>query len=172
MELIDGKVRIRTLRYADREQLTKLANNKKIWLNVRDMFPHPYTFEDAEKFIDSVKQQDPQVTFAIEYDFKFVGAIGMVLQRDVYRFSAELGYWIGEPYWGKGITTRAVRLLCDYAFNKLNMEKLFAGVFQGNEGSKKVLEKCGFQLEGIARKAVFKNNKFLDEYRYGKMREE
>lgn len=172
MELIDGKVRIRTLRYADREQLTKLANNKKIWLNVRDMFPHPYTFEDAEKFIDSVKQQDPQVTFAIEYDFKFVGAIGMVLQRDVYRFSAELGYWIGEPYWGKGITTRAVRLLCDYAFNKLNIEKLFAGVFQGNEGSKKVLEKCGFQLEGIARKAVFKNNKFLDEYRYGKMREE
>lgn len=170
MELIEGKVRIRTLRYADREQLTKLANNKKIWLNVRDMFPHPYTIEDAEKFIDMVKLQDPQVTFAIEYDFKFVGAIGMVLQQDVYRFSAELGYWIGEPYWGKGITTLAVRLICDYAFNKLNMEKLFAGVFQGNEGSKKVLEKCGFQLEGIAKKAVFKNNTFLDEYRYGKVK--
>ncbi len=170
MELIEGKVRIRTLRYADREQLTVLANNKKIWLNVRDMFPHPYTFEDAEKFIDSVKQQDPQVTFAIEYDFKFVGAIGMVLQRDVYRFSAELGYWIGEPYWGKGIATKALTLMCNYAYDELNMEKLFAGVFEGNEGSKKVLEKCGFQLEGIARKAVYKNNKFLDEYRYGKVK--
>ena len=171
MELIEETVRLRTLRYADRQQLAKLANNKKIWLNVRDMFPHPYTFEDAEKFIDTVKQQDPEVTFAIQYEFKFVGAIGMVLQRDVYRFSAELGYWIGEPFWGKGITTRAVRLICDYAFNNLNMEKMFAGVFQGNEASKKVLEKCGFELEGIARKAVYKNNKFLDEYRYGKVKE-
>ena len=171
MELIEETVRLRTLRYADRQQLAKLANNKKIWLNVRDMFPHPYTFEDAEKFIDTVKQQDPEVTFAIQYEFKFVGAIGMVLQRDVYRFSAELGYWIGEPFWGKGITTRAVRLICAYAFNNLNMEKMFAGVFQGNEASKKVLEKCGFELEGIARKAVYKNNKFLDEYRYGKVKE-
>ena len=171
MELIEGKVRLRMLRYADRQQLAKLANNKKIWLNVRDMFPHPYTFKDAEEFIDMAKQQDPQVTFAIEYDFKFAGAIGMVLQRDVYRFSAELGYWIGEPYWSKGIATMAVGLLCDYAFNNLNMEKMFAGIFQGNEASKKVLEKCGFQLEGVARKAVYKNNKFLDEYRYGKVRE-
>lgn len=171
MELIDGKARIRPLRYADSERLARLANNKKIWLKVRDMFPHPYTVADAEKFIDSVKQQDPQVTFAIEFDFKFVGAIGLVLQQDVYRFSAELGYWIGEPYWGQGIATKAVKLLCRYAFDNLKIEKLFAGVFEGNEGSKKVLEKCGFQLEGISQKAVFKDKKFLDEYRYGKVKE-
>jgi len=170
MELVEGKVRIRPLRYADRERLAKLANNKKIWLNVRDMFPHPYTIEDAEKFIDTVKQRDPPVTFAIEYDFKFVGAIGLVLQQDVYRFSAEIGYWMGEPYWGKGIATQAVSLLSKYAFEELNMEKLFAGVFEGNEGSKKVLLKCGFQQEGIAKKAIFKNKKFMDELRFGKVR--
>jgi len=170
MELVEGKVRIRPLRYADRERLAKLANNKKIWLNVRDMFPHPYTIEDAEKFIDTVKQRDPQVTFAIEYDFKFVGAIGLVLQQDVYRFSAEIGYWMGEPYWGKGIATQAVSLLSKYAFEELNMEKLFAGVFEGNVGSKKVLLKCGFQQEGIAKKAIFKNKKFMDELRFGKVR--
>lgn len=171
MELVEGKVRIRPLRYADRERLAKLANNKKIWLNVRDMFPHPYTIEDAEKFIDTVKRHNPQVTFAIEYDFKFVGAIGLVPQQDVYRFSAELGYWIGEPHWGKGIATQALTLICNYAFDEMKIEKLFAGVFDGNEGSKKVLIKCGFQQEGIAQKAVFKNNKFIDEYRFGKVKE-
>lgn len=170
MELAEGNVRIRPLRYADRERLAKLANNKKIWLNVRDMFPYPYTIENAEKFIDTVKQLDPQVTFAIEHDFKFVGAVGLVLQQDVYRFSAEIGYWIGESYWGKGIATQALSLLCKYAFDELKMEKLFAGVFDGNEGSKRVLLKCGFHQEGIARKAVFKNNKFIDEYRFGKVK--
>ena len=169
MELIAENVRLRPLRYADRERLAKLANNKKIWLNVRDMFPHPYTIADAEKFIDSVKQQDPQVTFAIEYDFKFAGAVGLVLQKDVYRYSAEIGYWIGEPFWGKGIATHAVKLLCKYAHDELKMVKLFAGVFGGNEASKQVLLKNGFQLEGVAHKAVFKNKQFIDEYRYGKI---
>jgi len=169
MELIEGNTRLRPLRYADRKSLASLANNKKIWNNLRDMFPFPYQFEDAEKFIESVKNQDPQVTFAIEFEYKFVGVIGIVLQHDVYRKSAEIGYWIGEPFWNHGIVTTAVSLMTTYAFGQLKLKKLFAGIFEGNEGSKKVLEKCGYQLEGIARKAVFKNNKFLDEYRYGKM---
>ena len=155
------------MRYADRQRLAALANNKKIWNNLRDMFPFPYQVEDAEKFIDSVKNQEPQVTFAIEFEYKIVGVIGLVLQPDVYRKSAEIGYWIGEPYWNKGIVTTAVGLLTKYAFENLKLEKLFAGIFEGNEGSKRVLEKCGYELEGIARKAVFKNNIFLSEYRYG-----
>lgn len=170
MELVDGKVRLRPLRYADREHLAELANNKKIWNNLRDMFPYPYTLEDADKFLDSVKQQEPQVTLAIEYDFQFVGVIGLVLQPDVYKKGAEIGYWIGEPFWGKGIATQALNLASDYAFETLAFERLYAGVFEGNEASKRVLEKCGFQLEGISRKAVFKNNKLIDEYRYGKLR--
>jgi len=167
MELIEEKVRLRPLRYADKERLAKLANNKKIWNNLRDMFPYPYTQEDAVKFLDSVKQQEPQVTFAIEYEFSFAGVLGLFLQTDVYCKSAEIGYWIGEPFWGKGITTSAVKLAVTYGFETLNLNRLFAGIFEGNEASKRVLEKCGFQLEGIFRNAVFKNNKILDEYRYG-----
>ncbi len=171
MELIGEKVRLRPLRYADKERLAKLANNKKIWNNLRDMFPYPYTLEDAVKFLDSVKQQDPQLTFAIEYEFSFAGVIGLVLQSDVYCKSAEIGYWIGEPFWGKGITTLAVKLAARYAFETLHLHRLFAGIFEGNEASKRVLEKCGFELEGICRKAVFKNNQILDEYRYGLVRQ-
>jgi RimJ/RimL family protein N-acetyltransferase len=167
MELIDEKVRLRPLRYADKERLAHLANNKNIWNNLRDMFPYPYTKEDAVKFLDSVKQQEPQVTFAIEYEFSFAGVLGLVLQSDVYCKSAEIGYWIGQPFWGKGITTSAVKLAVKYAFETLNLNRVYAGVFEGNEASKKVLEKCGFQLEGISRKAVYKNKRMLDEYRYG-----
>jgi RimJ/RimL family protein N-acetyltransferase len=170
MELVDGKVRLRSLRYADRERLTELANNKKIWNNLRDMFPYPYLLEDAEKFLDMVKRQEPQVTFAIEYQFQFVGVIGLVLQPDIYKKGAEIGYWLGEPFWGKGIATKAAILATNYAFESLGFERLFAGVFEGNEASKKVLEKCGFKLEGVSRKAVFKNNKLIDEYRYARVK--
>jgi len=172
MEIVEGNVRLRPLRYADREILGGLANNIKIWNNLRDMFPHPYTLDDAEKFIDMVKQQDPQLTFAIEFEHKLVGVIGMVLQPDVYRKGAEIGYWIGEAFWKKGIASTAIRLTSDYAFETLKLERLFAGVFEGNEGSKRVLEKCGYTLEGISRKAVYKNNKLMDEYRFAKLRSE
>lgn len=172
MELIEGNIRLRSLRYADREPLTKLANNRKIWNNLRDMFPHPYLLEDADRFIDMVKQQDPQVTFAIEYQFKFAGVIGLVPMKDVYRKGAEIGYWLGEPYWGKGVTTTAVRLVTDYAFTELKLERLYAGVFEGNIASMKVLEKCGYVREGISRKSIFKNNKLIDEHRFAKMRNE
>lgn len=134
------------------------------------MFPHPYHVEDAEKFIDSVKLQDPQVTFAVQFNFTLVGVVGIVLQHDVYRKSAEIGYWIGEPFWNKGIATIALTLATDYAFHQLGIEKLYAGVFEGNEGSCRVLEKCGYQLEGVLRRSVFKNKKLLDELRFGKVK--
>jgi ribosomal-protein-alanine N-acetyltransferase len=172
MELISGNIKLRPLRYADKEPLAKLANNKKIWNNLRDMFPHPYFMEDAEKFIDSIKLQEPIVTFAIELDYDFVGVIGMILQPDVYRKGAEIGYWIGEPYWNKGISTVALSLATKYGFEELNLERLYAGVFAFNDPSIKVLEKCGYNLEGISRNAVFKNGKLVDEYRYAKLRED
>ena len=170
MELIEGPVRLRALRYSDRENLAELANNINIWNTLRDMFPHPYTIKDAENFVDMVKQQEPQVTFAIEYEFKFVGVIGIIPQPDVYRKSAEIGYWIGEPYWNRGIATTALKLATKYAFKDLKLVRLFAGVFEGNDGSRKVLEKSGYTLEGVSKKAVFKNQKLIDEYRYAKLR--
>ncbi len=170
MELISGNVKLRIIRYADRESLSKLANNINIWNNLRDMLPHPYSFEDADRFIDMVKLQEPQVTFAIEFANNFTGVIGITMQTDVYRKGAEIGYWIGEPFWNKGISTAAVSLATKYGFEELHLERLYAGVFDFNDPSKKVLEKCGYKLEGISRNAVFKNGKLIDEYRYAKLR--
>ena len=169
MELEQDNVRIRELRYADRAQIASLANNKKIWNRLRDKFPHPYTIHDAEKFIDAVKNKDPLLNFAIEWKFEFVGIIGLVEQQDVYRNSAEVGYWIGEPYWNQGVASIAVRLVAEYARKQLKLKRLYATVFEGNSASVRVLEKCGFGLEGISRKAVFKNKKFLDELRFAKI---
>ncbi len=170
MELKSRNIKLRILRYADRVTLAKLANNIKIWNNLRDMLPHPYSFGDADKFIDMVKLQKPQVTFAIEFEHDFVGVIGIILQPDVYRKGAEIGYWIGEPFWSKGIATTALSLATKYGFEELNLERLYAGVFDFNKASKRVLEKCGYQLEGISRNAIFKNGKLIDEYRYAKLR--
>jgi len=172
MEIAEENILLRPLRYSDREKLAELANNKKIWNNLRDMFPHPYTYADADKFIDMVKQQDPLRTFAIEFESSFVGVIGIVLLQDVYCKGAEIGYWIGEHYWKKGVATAALRQATDYGFNVLKLNRLFAGVFEGNRGSMHVLEKCGYKLEGISRKAIYKNQKFLDEYRYAKLRDQ
>jgi len=172
MELVEGRIRLRPLRYSDKEVLVRLANNKKIWDNLRDMFPYPYQVSDAEKFIDMVKPIEPTLNFSIVYDTDFTGVIGIIRQHDVYRKSAEIGYWIGEPYWNMGIATIALKLATKYAFEELNLERLFAGVFEGNEESKRVLEKCAYQLEGIYRKAVLKNKKLIDEWRYAKLKGE
>lgn len=160
------EVILRELKYSDKANLAILANNRKIWDHVRNFFPHPYTEKDAEDFISKCSVEDPRVTFAIEYNMELTGIIGLVLQTDVYHFSAELGYWIGEPYWNKGIATQAVKKILNYGLRVLKLERIFTGVFAYNKASQRVLEKCGFELEGVFRKSVFKNNKFVDEFRY------
>ncbi len=172
MELVDKNVQLRPLHYNDRDILAQLANNKKIWMVLRDIFPYPYTIKDAETFIDMVKTNESMITFAIEYCHEFVGVISLIMQQDVYRKSAETGYWIGEPFWGKGIATTALELITEYGFRELKLNRIFASVFEGNEGSKRVLEKCGYKIEGVLQKAVFKNNKMLDELRFGKLRQD
>jgi len=172
MELEDKNIRLRPLHYNDRENLAHLANNKKIWKVLRDVFPHPYTLKDAEGFIDLVKNHESMVTFAIEYDHEFAGVISLILQQDVYRKSAETGYWIGEPFWGKGIATSALGLITEYGFKELKLNRIFASVFEGNTASCRVLEKCGYKLEGTFQKAVFKNKKLIDELRFARLSEQ
>jgi len=167
MELTNGLIILRALRYSDKEVIAALANNKRIWNNLRDEFPYPYTENDALKFIDAIKMKEIQVDFAIEYEHKFTGVISLTLQKDILRHSAEIGYWIGEPFWRKGIGTAAVALIVEFGFKTLGLQRIFASVFEGNIASQKVLEKCGFQLEGTFRKGVFKNNRFLNDHRYG-----
>lgn len=148
-----------------------LANNKKIWDNVRDGFGHPYTEKNAEDFIQRQAKSDTEKVFAIDCNGELCGLVGLIFQKDVYRKSAEIGYWIGEPFWGKGIATGAIGLLACHGFDQLALVRLYAGIFEYNVGSMRVLEKNGFLKEGILQKAIFKNGKFWDEYRYAKLNE-
>jgi len=143
-----------------------LANNKNIWDNLRDYIPYPYTVSDAKFFINLTKKQDPQQSFGIDFKNELCGVISLVLQKDVYRKSAEIGYWIGEPYWGKGIATKAVALITQYGFESLHLIRIYTGVFMHNTASMHVLEKNGYCKEGIFKNAVVKNDIVLDEHRY------
>ncbi|SNS47924.1 Protein N-acetyltransferase, RimJ/RimL family [Ekhidna lutea] len=161
-----GDITIRPLAKEDARQIAGLLNNKNIWNNLRDYIPSPYSKKDALEFINGISEQDPRVTFAITYKNETCGVIGLIQQTDIYRLSAEIGYWVGEPYWGKGIATSALKLATDYGFEKLSLERIFAGTFSHNAASRRVLEKCGYKKEGVARSAVLKNNQILDEHKY------
>lgn len=167
MELIDNELKLRPFKESDAKKLALLCNNRKIWDNLRDYIPFPYSEQNAKDFIELCKNENPQFTFAIEVNGDFVGCIGLVKQTDVYKLTAEIGYWIGEPYWRMGITTRAARLISEYGFDNLGLMRIFAGVFDFNKGSQKVLEKVGFKLECIFEKSIFKNGKICNKYRYG-----
>lgn len=160
------KIILRFLNDNDKLQLATLANNKKIWDNVKDYLPHPYTIEDAISFIDLAKQEKTQIIFAIEWDNNFCGVIGLVAQTDVYKRTANIGYWIGEPFWNKGIATEAVRLITKYGLTELDFIRIHTGVFEYNTGSMRVLEKNGYEKDGIFKKSIFKNGKIWDEHRF------
>lgn len=163
-------IKLRPFALSDIERLAQLANNKNVWDNLRDYIPHPYSEKDAEEYIIFCNNQNPMTNFAIEYKDELVGSIGLILQKDVYRKSAEIGYWIGEPFWGKGIVTKAVELMVEYGFQNLDIIRIFTGVFDFNIGSQKVLEKNGFEKEAIFKNAIFKNGKICNEVKYAKIK--
>ncbi len=167
--MVNETIKIRALNPSDKSELAKIANNKKVWDNLRDYIPYPYHEKDAEFFINKTKQENPKQSFGITSQDSLCGVIGLSIQKDVYRKSAEIGYWIGEPYWGKGIATKAVKLITKYGFNELDLHRIYAGVFAYNIASMKVLEKNEFEKEGIFKNAIFKNGKFHDEYRFYKL---
>lgn len=169
LKLTDGIVTLRNFRRTDKYRMAELANNEKVAINLRDAFPHPYSVADAQQFINSFIGQKPVQIFAIEYEGKYVGNIGLVKQADVYSKSAELGYFIGEPYWNRGITTRAVNLICEYGFRELDVVRIYSGIFEFNSPSQRVLEKCGFSREAVLRSAVCKKGVMYDEIRYAKV---
>lgn len=155
----------------DLEPLVRLANNKKIWDQVRDYFPHPYTTKEAKEWLALNVGITPAFNFVIEADGQFAGSIGMVPKTDVYRNNMEIGYWLGEPYWGKGIATKAVALICDKIWRDYAaVNRIYAEVFETNKASMRVLEKNGFELECIRKKAVIKKNILLDDYVWVKFR--
>ena len=167
---VQEEIILRNFEMSDKKRLAELCNNKKLWDNLRDFFPSPYTEVDAENFIFSCKSENPETTFAIEYCGELAGCIGLVKQKDVYKISAELGYWIGEPYWNKGIATMAVIKIITYGFESLDLLRVYSSVFSFNHASMRVLEKAGFKLECISEKALIKYGLIYDEYRYVKLK--
>jgi [ribosomal protein S5]-alanine N-acetyltransferase len=159
-----GEWSLRSWEKADVPALVKYADNRKIWLNVRDAFPYPYTRKDAEAWINTM--QDPLTNFAIAGPAEAIGGVGFNLQEDVYCRSAEIGYWLGEPYWNRGIATLAVAATVKYAFATFDLVRLYATVFEWNPASARVLEKNGFKLEGRLLKSVTKDGKTIDSLQY------
>jgi [ribosomal protein S5]-alanine N-acetyltransferase len=166
--LQEGNIILRPLYGSDANILAQLANNKKIWDNTRDYLPFPYGIDDAISFIKLTQKETPQTTFAIEYDGQFCGVIGLVGQSDVYKKTAEIGYWLGEPYWNKGIATVSVKLITDYGFNQLGFIRIHTGVFEYNIGSMNVLTKNGYSKDGVFKKSILKNGQIFDEHRFSK----
>lgn len=156
----------------DLESLVKYANNPKIPRYMTDTFPHPYLPENGKNFIELATKDTPIHIFAIEIEGEAVGGIGIHPQGDILRKNAELGYWIAEPFWGKGIITQAVKQMLDFAFDTYDINRVFARPFGTNLGSQKVLEKAGFVLEGRFEKTIFKNGEYEDELFYAVRREQ
>jgi ribosomal-protein-alanine N-acetyltransferase len=170
MELKFEKFTIRNWQTGDESSLVHHANNRKIWRNVRDRFPHPYTLEDAIWWIGFANAENPTVNFAIEIEGVAVGGIGLILRDDVYRLSAEIGYWLGEEFWGRGIVSEALRALTEYAFANFELYRIYAEVFEWNPASMRVLEKAGYQYEGRLRKSVIKDGQIIDACIYATVR--
>jgi RimJ/RimL family protein N-acetyltransferase len=150
----------------------RYANNRKIWLNLRDIFPHPYTQAEAEQWIVIRESSGgPATNFAIELQGEAVGGIGCRLLDDVHHKTAEIGYWLGEPFWGRGIATVALKQTTDYAFPTFSLERLQASVFEWNLASARVLEKAGYVLEGRLRRSIFKDGRLADSLLYARLRQ-
>ena len=150
----------------DLVSLVRYANNPNIAKFMMDGFPHPYTEDNGKAFIAFATKDDPIHIFAIDVNGEAVGGIGIHPQADVQRKNAELGYWLAEPFWGKGIITNAIKQLVEFGFKTYDINRIFARPYGTNIGSQKVLEKTGFVLEGRFEKTIFKNGEFLDELVY------
>ena len=158
--------RIRSWQYSDAESLAEYAHNFKIWINLKDAFPFPYTLDDAKDFIEKAKKREPESYFAIDIDGEAAGSIGFVLHSDVKRVSAEIGYWLGEPFWGQGIMTNALKAVTEYAITTHQLSRVYAAPYEWNPASCRVLEKAGYALEARMKKSVIKDGKIIDQFLY------
>lgn len=169
--LTSNRVTLRPWRNDDLESLVRHANNFKIWINLRDGFPHPYTEKAGRGWLKVAQDEAAHLFLAIEVDGEAVGGIGATFKDDVYRINAEIGYWLSESYWCQGLVSTAVTLLVDYVFLTYpGISRIYADVFSFNPASARVLQKCGFHLEAIHKNAVIKNGKVIDEHRFVRFR--
>jgi len=156
-------ITIRPWKQEDAAPLASICNNKKIWQNLRDKFPHPYMLGNALEWIAYNRNVHPAQNLAIVYNGIIAGSIGLVPKTDVSRKNIELGYFIGEPYWGKGIATEAVATILPYIQKHFDVVRVYAEVFETNTASMRVLEKNGFHRESTRQKAVFKSGVLMND---------
>jgi [ribosomal protein S5]-alanine N-acetyltransferase len=168
MQLVLKSCTIRPWRVDDAESLAKHANNRKVWLALRDLFPHPYTIDDAHEFLRTATTAQPVTNFCIEVSGAAVGGIGIRPGRDVHSHTAELGYWLGEKFWGRGIMTEAVVAFTDFCFKNLPLRRIYAEPFANNPASARVLEKADFIFEARLKNNVIKDGGLLDSLLYAR----
>jgi ribosomal-protein-alanine N-acetyltransferase len=166
VEIDCGICKVRSWKLEDAEAIVHHANNRKIWLNLRDRFPYPYSHRDAETYLKHVVLKQPEVNFAIDLAGEAVGGVGFVPGTDVERHSAEVGYWLGESVWGRGIATAALKGSTRYAIAAYGLWRVFAVPFSENAASIRVLEKAGFVREGLMRRSAVKDGRILDQVLY------
>src|SRR6266567_6584806 len=154
----------------DAAAVQRYADNRNIWRNVRDAFPHPYGLEDARAFLNHAIGEKPETIFAIASPAEAIGCISLRLGRDVHARTAELGFWLGEPFWGRGIMSEAGAGFTRYAFEGYDVVRIYAEPFASNRASARVLEKAGFSCEGRLRSSVIKDGKVLDSLLYACIR--
>ena len=172
MEINSGKCVLRTWDDSDIELLPEILNNQKILANLRDIFPKPYMKKDARDWIALNKSKKPSENLVISFNDQLIGGIGLKLQENVHRISAEIGYYLSEKFWGKGIMTDAVLGMTKYGFETFPINRIFGGVYSSNPSSIRVLEKCGYSLDGIYRQSIIKNDEILNEHIYSILKHE
>ena len=157
---------LRPWKASDINSLIKYANNWNIAKNLTNQFPHPYTIQDGKAFIEYATKDEPIHIFAIEVNQEAVGGIGIHPQSDIFIKNAELGYWLGEPFWGHGIVSKAIKQIIQFGFSTFEIERIFARPYGTNVASQKILEKNNFLLEGRYNNILYKNGEYLDELIY------
>lgn len=173
MEILFEGVILRPWSVGDARELALIADNKKISDNLRDGFPYPYSLKDARNWLNIIIPENvPPRFFAITIDRQLVGSIGIVSKSDIYRKNFEIGYFLAEEYWGKGIATKAIKAATTYAFKDFDIVRVYAEPFSDNAGSRRALEKAGFSLEATLRRNVIKNGIIKDSCIYSVLRED
>jgi len=171
MNLDCGKCLVRDWRVTDKESLVRFANNRKVWRNLAHRFPHPYTAESADSWFALLAGRQLPTHWALEIEGVAAGGIGIDPGEGIYAKNAVFGYWLAEPFWGRGIMTSAVRCTVEYVFAHFDLARLVSPVFEWNPASMRVLEKCGFVREAVLRKSVFKDGQLIDEVVYARLRD-
>ena len=160
------KIKLRPWSINDLDNLVKFGNNPAIAKNMTDQFPSPYTIEKGKNFISMAISAQPYHILAIDNEGQAIGGIGLQLQQDIQRMNAEMGYWLAEPFWGKGIITDAIKNMVSYGFSTWPINRIYARPFGHNIASQKALEKAGFKLEATFKSTLFKNDEYVDELVY------